>query len=149
MALWPGLCIIRYRLRPLCRTDALDADLLGNLSICIRSARAGRINLVAATLLRNLQRDLTRIYIGDATWARLAIDLDVIGSKAAAQDPEPPEAILSAVQAMLGEDGLLLGAIHIAGFSQKDVAGLLGITHDAARKRCQRAIARLKNNFDE
>jgi hypothetical protein len=148
LALWPGLCVIRYRLRPLCQTSTLEADLLGSLSISIRSARAERINRVAATLLRNLQRDLTRIYIGDDNWARSAIDLEVIGSKAAAQDPEPPETILSAAQAMLGEDGLLLGAVHIAGFSQKEAAAHFGISHNAARKRCQRVMKRLKNNFD-
>lgn len=149
LALWPGLCVVRYRLRTLRRSEALDADLLGSLSIGIRGAKAERIKSVAATLLRNLQRDLTRLYIGDDKWARMAIDLDAIVSKAAAQDPEPPEKILSAAQAVLGEDGLLVGAVHIGGFTQKEAADHLGITHDAARKRCQRVMKRLKNSFDE
>lgn len=148
LALWPGLCVVRRRLRPLCRTGTLDDDLLGRFSINIRSARAERINRVAATLLRNLQRDLTRIYIGDNKWAWLATDLEMIGGKAITHEPEPAETILSAAQAALGEDGLLLGAVHLAGFTQREAAEHLGISHDAARKRCQRAMKRLNDGFD-
>lgn len=149
LALWPGLCVVRYRLRALCQGDDLDADLIGNLSIGIRRAKADRVNSVAATLLRNLERDLKRIYIGDDTWARAAVDVDMFASKAVAQDPEPPETILSAAQAALGADGLLVGAVHIGGFTQKEAAEHLGISHDAARKRCQRVMQRLQDSFDE
>ncbi|MCL1630138.1 hypothetical protein M3N55_15545 [Roseibaca sp. V10] len=149
LALWPGLCVVRYRLRALCQGDDLDAGLLGNLSIGIRSAKAERINSVAATLLRNLERDLKRIYIGDDNWARSAVDVDLLANKIVAQNPKPPETILSAVQGALGEDGLLVGAVHIGGFTQKEAAEHLGISHDAARKRCQRIIKRLQDSFDE
>ncbi len=148
LALWPGLCVIRYQLRPLCRTDTLDADLLGGLSTGIRSARRERINRVAATLLRNLDRDLRRAYIRDDHWTRLAIDLDLVEHKVTQQKPDRPEAILSAAQAALGADGLLLAAVHIAGFTQKEAAERLGISHDASRKRCQRALTRLTQKND-
>lgn len=148
LALWPGLCVIRYQLRSLCRTFSLDADLLGGLSTGIRSARPGRVNRVAATLLRNLERDLRREYIRDDQWTLLSVDLDLVGHKVTQPEADRPEAICLAAQDALGEDGALLAAVHIAGFSQKEAAEHLGLSHDAARKRCQRALARLTRKIN-
>ncbi|WP_089905399.1 sigma-70 family RNA polymerase sigma factor [Loktanella fryxellensis] len=148
LALWPGLCVNRYRLRPLCRTDTLDADLLGGLTAGIRSAQPQRTRRVAATLLRNLERDLRRAYIREDRWSRLTINLDLVGHKVAQTESDRPEEILSSARAALGEDGALLAAVHIAGFTQREAAAAFGLSHDAARKRCQRALARLKQNYD-
>jgi len=148
LALWPGLCVIRYRLRPLCRNFTLDADLLGGLSACIRDARPGRINWVAATLLRNLERDLRREYIRDDGWSQASVDLDLVGHTLSGPEVECPEAILAAAHAAQGMDGLLLAAVHVAGFTQKEAAERLGLSHEVARKRCQRALARLTRKID-
>jgi DNA-directed RNA polymerase specialized sigma24 family protein len=103
---------------------------------------------VAATLLRNLRRDLLRTYRRDAQMV-LSDHCDVMDEKTFAELREDrPEDIIKAAQRQLGDDGLMLALVHIGGVSQKDAARLLGITHDAARKRCQRAFARLKKNFD-
>ena len=147
LALWPGLCVIRFRLRPLCQTGTLDADLLGGLTTGIRSAEPGRIRRVAATLLRNLERDLRRIYIRDDRWNRSSVDLDLVGHKLAQPETDRLDSILASAQAALGEDGALLGAVHILGFSQKEAATAFGLGHDAARKRCQRALSRLKKKY--
>jgi DNA-directed RNA polymerase specialized sigma24 family protein len=69
-----------------------------------------------------------------------------VGHRLAQRDTDRPEAILTAARAALGEDGALLATVHIAGFSQKQAAGQFGISHDAARKRCQRALSSLKQN---
>lgn len=148
LALWPGLCVVRRRLWPLCRTGTLDADLLSGLTIGIRRARLNRINRVAATLLRNLERDLRRLYTRDDQAARLSVDMDKVGHALIQREVDKPDAILAAAQAALGEDGALLVAVHIAGFTQKEVAVRLGLSHEAARKRCQRALSRLRQQND-
>lgn len=148
LALWPGLCINRLRLRPLCQTGTLDADLLGGLTTGIRSAQPGRIRRVAATLLRNLERDLRRIYIRDDRWNRSSVELDLVGIKLAQPETDRLDSILALARAALGEDGFLLGAVHLMGFSQKEAAAAFGLSHDAARKRCQRALARLNQKND-
>lgn len=148
LALWPGLCVIRRRFRTLCSTFALDADLLGGLSSGILSADPELVTRVAATLLRNLERDLRRSYMREHAATRGSGDLEALERKLVSEEADRPEAIVSAAQAALGPDGALLALVHIAGFSQKEAARLLGITHDAARKRCQRAMARLGQKND-
>ena len=148
LALWPGLCVVRRRLWPLCWGGTLDADLLSELTVGIRRARPDRITRVAATLLRNLERDLRRLYIRDDQVTRHSIDLDTVGHLLVQHEADRPDVILSAAQAALGPDGVLLAAVYIARFTQKEAAARLGISHEATRKRCQRALARLKKNFD-
>lgn len=148
LALWPGLCTMRHRLRDLAPVGALEADLISQLTIGIRSAGPERIRRVAATLLRNLERDLRRTYLRDADARYTTCDCEGVNAIHADGPTDRPEEIAAAAVSSLGEDGLMLALVHIAGFSQKDAARLLGITHEAARKRCQRALARLKDDFD-
>lgn len=145
LALWPGLCTLRHRLRDLAPAGALEADLLSQLTIGIRGARPEKITRVAATLLRNLERDLRRAYLRDANLRNTTCDCDGLDAADPHEQTDRPEAIAAAAASALGEDGVLLTAVHIAGFSQKEAATLLGISHDAARKRCQRALRRLRD----
>jgi DNA-directed RNA polymerase specialized sigma24 family protein len=148
LALWPGLCVARSRLRSFRELDQLETDLLSGLTEGILKSDPGKVTRVAATLLRNLRRDLLRTYRRDAQMV-LSDHCDVMDEKTFAELREDrPEDIIKAAQRQLGDDGLMLALVHIGGVSQKDAARLLGITHDAARKRCQRAFARLKKNFD-
>lgn len=147
LALWPGLCTLRHRLRGLAPDGTLEADLVSQLTIGIRSANPERIERVAATLLRNLERDLRRAYLRDANRRNTTCDCEGLDAADSIEQMDRPEAIAAAAASALGEDGVLLTAVHIAGFSQKEAATLLGISHDAARKRCQRAMRRLKK-FD-
>ncbi len=147
LALWPGLCAVRNRLRPYRETETLDADLLSQLSIAIRRADPDSVARIAATLLRNVERDLRRAYQREARVSRHMDDY-AAEQERHADDADPPEALLVPAQKTLGDDGVLLFAVHIAGFSQKQAAKCLGISHDAARKRCQRALRRLRNSAD-
>jgi RNA polymerase sigma-70 factor (ECF subfamily) len=148
LALWPGLCVVRSRLRDHCHGGLLDADVIADLTVNIRSVRRDRVHRAAATLLRNLERDLRRRYVQDARWAHSAVELDVAAGSLTQSAPDDTLAILKTAYAALGRDGLLLVAVHIAGFSQKESAALLGLSHEAARKRCQRALARLPRLSD-
>ncbi|WP_425099360.1 hypothetical protein, partial [Tropicibacter sp. S64] len=136
LALWPGLSVIRRRLLPFRETAVLEADLLAQVTVTIRQAHPSRIISVAATLLRNVERDLRRAYrkeVPGLTRAELATELTL-----RVATPDDAEAILKAAQAEFGADGVLVVAVHVAGFSQKDAGARLGLSHDAARKRCQR-----------
>ncbi len=142
LALWPGLSVIRRRLLPFRETAVLEADLLAQVTVTIRQAHPSRIISVAATLLRNVERDLRRAYrkeVPGLTRAELATELTL-----RVATPDDAEAILKAAQAEFGADGVLVVAVHVAGFSQKDAGARLGLSHDAARKRCQRLLVRLK-----
>lgn len=149
LALWPGLSAVRRRLQPIGPRDlqTLDVDLVGQLSIAIRQARVDRITRVAATLLRNVERDLRRHYVREAWTARTRADVDDMAHLLIAPTCDCPETLVRTLRAALGNDGVLLAAVHIAGFTQKEAASFFGISHDAARKRCQRFLSSLMQNY--
>lgn len=68
LVLWPGLEAVRYRLRRYVSFDIprLDAELTGRLTLGIRTLRLSRVSRIAATLLRNVERDLRRGLQADA-----------------------------------------------------------------------------------
>lgn len=144
LALWPGLCTVRRRLRRYRAMDQLDDDLIAELTMGILRSDPEKVNRVAATLLRNLQRDLLRSYRRDARLVPSDDINDMPDLASTSSCDDSPEKIMKAAWCGLGDDGLLLALVHVAGFSQKDAARGLGITHDAARKRCQRSLARLQ-----
>ena len=148
LALWPGLSVIRRRLRNFWTgpVEDLDADLVGRLSLGVRSAKHGRITRVAATLLRNIERDLRREMMRTARQAAVTTELDAHAPFLPDEPNEPPEAILSRATEAVGRDGFLVAAVHVGGWSQKDVGQALGLSHAAARKRCQRALGRLQKS---
>ncbi|QQA42007.1 sigma factor-like helix-turn-helix DNA-binding protein [Pelagovum pacificum] len=143
LALWPGLTAIRSRLLRFARDDVIDADLVGRLAIAIRNADPGGVRRVAATLLRNVERDIRRDWSDDSGRTRSAVDLDVVPDLIS-DDEVSADVVIDAMIASHGKDGALLAAVHLAGYSQKEVADHLGVSHDAIRKRCQRALVRLK-----
>lgn len=149
LALWPGLSTVRRRLQPIGPADiqTLDADVVGELSLAIREARVDRITRVAATLLRNVERDLRRHYVREVRIARTGADVDDVAHLLIAPTPGRPETLVRALRAAMGNDGVLLAAVHIAGFSQKEAAARLGISHEAARKRHQRSLSSLKQKY--
>ena len=144
LALWPGLCVVRHRLRPYSDAATLGVDIMGGITIGIRQADPGRVRSVAATLLRNLERDLRRDLIRNT----IPSDADKVPSLVedyiASAPPDDGQLVVARASSALGADGRLLAVVHIAGFTQRDVARSLGISHDAARKRHQRAVRQLK-----
>lgn len=149
LVLWPGLEAVRYRLRRYVSFDIprLDAELTGRLTLGIRTLRLSRVSRIAATLLRNVERDLRRGLQADADRARLRqmdCEADDFQSAPVADDTK----LIGVIVRALGQDGALVAAVHIGGWSQKEAAAALGISHAAARKRCQRVIARLASSPD-
>ena len=142
LALWPGLTAVRRRLWLIAGGDDLDGELVSRLSVAIATADPDRARAVAASLLRNIERDVRRARMRHAP--EVCVDY-AIDDRAIADRPRLADDQLAVrMVRMLGADGDLLARIHIAGWSQKEAAEHLGISHAAARKRYQRAMARLR-----
>lgn len=165
LGLWPALdAIFRRRLRYF--RDAPE-ELVSEIASCftsqVRRAVLSRISRVAATLTRNTERDVREGR--QAAWADAARRTDLPDDHEFADPvppPEPselglpadldPEEEVAALRALLvpivGDDADLVIGAAIYGDSQHELADQLGITHEAARKRFQRALARLRTRFE-
>ena len=148
LALWPGLDAVRKRLLRSFRDDPgfLVGELTGRLSQAVLSARLDQVNWIAATFLRNIERDLKRDLVRQAREIN-GLDLEDY-TQIAAQPVFRGKGILQALRREIGPDAELVVAVAVFGFSQKEAARALGISHDTARKRYQRAIHRLTEKID-
>lgn len=158
LALWPGLDAVRWRLRrqfPEAR-GTLDGDLLGRLTLAIRQCDLARVNRIAATLLRNLERDVTRELITANREAPPSNPIEQLMDQFAhgvalmsgAPDTDHDVvALRNHLRHLLGVDAHLVLLVVVGGCTQREAGEMLGLSHDAARKRFRRAIARLKNLY--
>jgi DNA-directed RNA polymerase specialized sigma24 family protein len=114
-----------------------------------------RVSRTAATLLRNVERDLTRARLGESRIEAGRTDLDPerIPAEAAASlfglpvglDADAACAALAArLRPTLGRDADLVVALAAAGARRAEVAGALGLPIETVKKRGQRALARLR-----
>jgi DNA-directed RNA polymerase specialized sigma24 family protein len=158
--LWPGLDrVYRRRLRYFAR----DPDELTEAISVAFTALVGRIDLasvhrIAATLVRSTDRDV--MYERQRVPIELAADATGLGEAPAWVAPaaREPDGIrptglsfageLAALRARLapviGSDADLVLAVLVLDTDQREAAALLGLSHDAARKRLQRALRRLR-----
>lgn len=168
LALWPALdgiyrrLLRHYRERP----DELVSAISERFTLAVHRADLAGIRRLAATLVRNVERDIRQDL--RRTWAERSLradlpDPDVLGDVLAgeAHDPSrlglPPGAGVDAETAMLrellarmvGADADLVVAVVVLGEGQDEAAGRLGIGHDAARKRFQRALRRIRERLEE
>lgn len=147
LALWPGLGAVRSRLMRFFRDDpdVLTGELTGRLSQGIATSRLDRVTRIAATLLRNVERDIKRDLIRQAeeNGAPLSEDCAAIAEWPAL----PGREVLSILRHHVGPDAELVMAVAVFGFSQKEAARALGLSYDATRKRYQRAMTRLAANL--
>ena len=154
LALWPGLDAIRRRSlwRKIGSADEIASDVLARTTEAVRSLDLGRVNWIAATVLRNVERDMIRVRQRDAARERLAssIEPDEISADQVGRHPAAEDAHLQDdLRKLIGTDALLVIRVAIEGYSQADVALELGLTDAAARKRYQRAIQRLRDALQE
>lgn len=154
LALWPGLDAIRRRSiwRRLGTADEVASDILARTTEAVRSLDLGRVNRIAATVLRNVERDMIRVRQRDRARDHLAssADPDEVADSSDSGIGETGYARLNdAVRKLLGGDALLVIRVAIEGFSQAEVAVELGLTEAAARKRYQRAMRRLDDALAE
>lgn len=152
LALWPGLDAIRRRSlsRRLGTADEVASDLLARTTEAVRGLDLGRVNWIAATVLRNVERDMIRARRRDLAHDKLPKELEPLVCKTSEPDPAISDSRLHAeLRRFIGDDALLVIRVAIEGFSQAEVALELGLKESAARKRYQRAIRRLHAAFEE
>ena len=154
LALWPGLDAIRRRSiwRRIGAADEVASDLLARTTEAVRSLDLRRVTRIAATVLRNVERDMIRVRQRDTAREHLASSADpdeVVDSGDSGIGAAGYARLNGAVRKLLGDDALLVIRVAIEGFSQAEVAVELGLTEAAARKRYQRAMRRLHDALEE
>ncbi|MFW8636602.1 RNA polymerase sigma factor [Cribrihabitans pelagius] len=154
LALWPGLDAIRCRSiwRRLGTADEVASDVLARTTVSVRSLDLGRVNWIAATVLRNVERDMIRVRQRDTAREHLASGADpdeVADSGDSGIGATGYARLNDAVRKLLGDDALLVIRVAIEGFSQAEAGAELGLTEAAARKRHQRAMRRLHAALEE
>ncbi|HET6377636.1 MAG TPA: hypothetical protein VFG05_04935 [Methylocella sp.] len=154
LALWPGLDALYRRLLRHFRAEPeeLVAEIAARLTHGIARVDLALVSRIAATLLRNIERDIRRDLAARRREEALRADMPneaVFGN----EPPDQGEDLAGLLSALPGRDAGLLIAIFLRGESQLAASRWFGVSHDAARKRVQRAIRRLreglKNFFDE
>lgn len=159
LALWPGLDAVRGRLRRQVQDPAdLASDIIARATLGIRCMDLARVNRIAATLVRNVERDILRDLQRqrhEGAGARAveeildADDGEPLFGRAGPDHDTERRILAGHLRSLIGDDVDLVMAVAVDGFSQREAADLLGITHDAARKRYQRALDRLRTGLPE
>jgi DNA-directed RNA polymerase specialized sigma24 family protein len=154
LALWPGLDAIQRRSiwRRIGTADEVASDVLARTTEAIRGLDLGRVNWIAATVLRNVERDMIRVRRRDTAREHLASGTDpdeVADSGDSGIGATGYARLNGAVRKLLGDDALLVIRVAIEGFSQAEAGAALGLTEAAARKRYQRAMRRLHDALEE
>lgn len=148
LALWPGLCGVRRRLVPLfgSDTDLLPTEILSRCCEVIATLDLTRVSQIAATILMNVERDLRRSLIRESRLVPAAPDtFDTLFDEQACIEEQIDEATLEPRLAdLFGRDARLVISVALHGMTQKEAAQALGLGHDVARKRYQRAMKRLE-----
>ena len=154
LALWPGLDAImrRSRRRNFGHVDELPSEILARATETIRCLDLFRVNWIAATILRNVERDLMRAHQREASRQGQHADIDpdeVVAGGFTDSPPSNPNRLFDEVQRFIGADARLVIRVAVEGFSQVEMAVELGLSEAATRKRYQRAIRRLRNAMKE
>lgn len=148
LALWPGLCGVRRRLMPLFGTDTdlLPTEILSRCCEAIATLDLTRVSQIAATILMNLERDLRRRRIRDARLMPTAPDIfdAMIDERDCIEEHIDQVMLEPRLADLFGRDARLVISVALYGMTQKEAAQALGLGHDVARKRYQRAMKRLE-----
>lgn len=154
LALWPGLDAVRRRCvwRKIGPAEDIAADILGRTVETLRGLDLQRVNWIAATVLRNVERDMLRAHLREDSRERQHgdTDPDEIANDDASGEAVIEEAeLIRDMQALVGPDLTLVIRVAVDGFTQAEIAIELGLTEAAARKRFQRATKRLRDAHQE
>jgi RNA polymerase sigma factor (sigma-70 family) len=154
LALWPGLDAIRRRSigRRIAPADEIASDLLARTTEAIRGLDPSRVTWIAATVLRNVERDMIRARQREADRQGAAADVDPDSIPADLDQPDGAlhrARLVDDMRRLIGGDAALVIRVAVEGFSQAEVAGELGLTEAAARKRYQRATRKLRDRLPE
>lgn len=154
LALWPGLDAVRRRSiwRRVGTGDEVASEILARASEAIRGLDLQRVNWIAATILRNIERDLIRTRQREDRHQSLRSEADpneIPADGEVLSGDGIPELLHRDLVRLVGTDADLVIRVAIDGFSQSDVATELGLSEAATRKRYQRATRRLRDVLQE
>jgi len=156
LALWPALDAVHgrlWRMFPNERAD-LAGELIARIGTGILTVDLTRVEKVAATLVRNVARDLTQdlARLRDRARCQIQIDDDALGTLGLqclrAETPSDGEDVaMDCLDVVSAADRDLLHRVVQSGATQQEAAGALGLTHSATRKRYQRALASVRKEY--
>ena len=153
LALWPGLDAVRRRSiwRRIGTGDEIASEILARASEAIRGLDLQRVNWIAATILRNIERDLIRTRQREDRHQSLRsqTDPDEIPTDGQASANASSALLDRDLVRIVGTDADLVIRVAVDGFSQAEVASELGLSEAATRKRYQRATRRLRDALQE
>ena len=152
--------------------EDLVAEIAVRFTLVIHRADLTRIRRVAATLLRNVERDVRSILRrsreergrlvelpehNDKIEARHGINLEFVrrpspsafGISPASDADEETRFLHDRLRQQIGAHADLVVAVVIIGERPAEAADRLGISHEAVRKRCQRALDSLRRRISE
>ena len=140
--------------------DALVSELGGRILDGIRALELGRVSWIAATLIRNAERDIVRSlrrqWSQAAQWRAIAdsVEYDRCESPPFGLPPgldadAATDRLIELLTPTIGGDAGLVVAIAVVGERQEDAAAAQGLSHETGRKRYQRAVRKLRSGFDE
>ncbi len=154
LALWPGLDAVRRRSlwRRIGTGDEIASEILARASEAIRGLDLQRVNRIAATILRNIERDLIRTRQREDRHQSLRSEADpneIPADGEVLSGDASPELLRDDLVRIVGRDADLVIRVAVDGFSQAEVATELGLSEAATRKRYQRATGRLRDALQE
>ena len=154
LALWPGLDGVfrRSRARRLGQTDEIASEILARATAAILDLDLTGVNWIAATILKNVERDVLRAHNREASRQSIQdeFDADLHGGIFMAGDPEmEPGKLLAELTRLIGVDADLVLRVVIDGYTQAEAGQQLGLSEPAARKRFQRALTRLRDQAEQ
>jgi RNA polymerase sigma factor (sigma-70 family) len=154
LALWPGLDAVRRRSlwRKIGSPDEIASEVLARATDAVRSIDLDRVTHIAATILKNIERDMFRARKREDLRQRevSGIDPDELVDEHNNSEAVASSAMfLSDIVQLIGADATLVIRVALDGLTQAEVAAELGISESAARKRYQRAIRRLRDALEK
>lgn len=154
LALWPGLDAVRRRSiwRRVGAGDEVASEILARASEAIRGLDLQRVNWIAATILRNIERDLIRTRQREDRHQCLRSETDpdeIPADGEVLSGDASPELLHRDLVRIVSKDSDLVIRVAVDGFSQAEVATELGLSEAATRKRYQRATRRLRDVLQE
>ncbi len=168
LGLWPGLDGLYRRLWRHFRqaADELVSAISEQFTIAVHRADLSGIRRLAATLLLNVERDIRRglrraweernLQVGlpepddlDALMHGRACRSSHLGLPPGASADDEADLIRNHLARLVGVDADLVVAVVILGEGQREAADRLGISHDATRKRYQRAIQCIRGEIEK
>lgn len=149
LALWPGLDAIRGRClqRGVGSRHEIGAELLARTTEQLRMLDLRRVNQIAATVLRNVERDLLRAARRETLQQQscAALEPDWLEAPPSwAEQLRLRAELRRDLVAVIGRDADLVLRVALDGASQIELGMALGLSEPAARKRYQRAVAALR-----